>query len=65
MSKPRKFKCQLYCDMYDECKRTECDRTVLFQNGQIKMIEPSVRDYFRGKEKLREYRESRNTYINN
>jgi hypothetical protein len=29
------------------------------------MVEPSIANYHRGKEKLRAYRESRETYVNN
>ncbi len=63
--KPRALKCRLYCDLYDGCKREECNRSVLFKGDRIIMVEPSIANYHRGKEKLRAYRESRETYVNN
>ena len=63
MSRPLKYKCTMYCDIKD-CKRTECHRSVLFKDGRTIMVEPSIYNYYRSKEKMRAYRETRNNFVN-
>lgn len=64
MSKPLIYKCTMYCDIHP-CSRVECNRKPLFKYGQDTiMIEPKEYNYYRTKEKMRLYIESRTTHVN-
>lgn len=48
MMKPLKSRCRKYCDLYDECKRTECNRKLMWgDDGAIKMVEKDGECYSR------------------
>ena len=65
MSKPPIYQCKMYCKMYSECKRTDCPRKPLSKDGgEWNMVELSVYNYWRSKERYREWREDRITKIN-
>jgi hypothetical protein len=61
--KPNSAHCKMWCKDYP-CKRTSCDRSILFENGITKLVEPKIYNYYRSKEKMRAYRESRNVKLN-
>lgn len=64
--RPPKYQCSMYCENYSDCTKTECDREPMFVNGGAwKMVESSIHQWWRNKEKLRLYNEPRNCKLNN
>ena len=65
MSKPNNKKCEKYCDLFP-CSRTNCNRKLLSRDGgKWSMVDKHIYDYWRSKERYREWREDRNCKVNN
>jgi|LGOV01.1.fsa_nt_gb hypothetical protein len=58
MSKPLEKRCAMYCNLYPTCTKTQCNRSILFINGKTKLVESHIYNYYRAKEKFRDYHES-------
>jgi len=57
--KPPKEYCKKYCDLYDTCERTECNRKPMWDwNKPIKMVEPIEYDKKHKSELIRAYKSS-------
>ena len=57
MSKPSTERCLRYCDMFKECKRTECSRRAVLYPSGIKMVERNEWARWRVPELKRMYNE--------
>ena len=55
--KPCAQYCKKYCDLYDTCDRTECNRKPMWHDdGVIMMVEPIEYDKLNKAERLREWK---------
>ncbi len=60
MSKPLEKRCVMYCNLYP-CTKTQCNRSILFINGKTKLVESHIYNYYRNKEKFKDYYENVNS----
>ena len=55
--KPRTERCIRYCDLFEGCTLTECDRKAILYPKGIKMVEPKEWNRWRKSEIKSAYRE--------
>ena len=61
MSKPLEKRCAMYCNLYPTCTKTQCNRGIVFKNGITRLVDKNIYDYYRSKEKFKDYYENVNS----
>lgn len=66
MSKPSQFKCEKYCKDFNDCTRTECDRSIFFdyRKDTITMEEPEITKPITTRMEKKIWSEDRTTFTN-